>query len=141
MKIKYEELNEKRKLLLHLLTNEDEKEMTKLKYAILKWNKGVSKILSELQNAVSEEYNEKKEELEIFHAIEKDGILLKKDDKFQYSKENLISLSKELSKIKKELEKELANKEIEFEPYILTDSETIAKLDDFTKEELKNIFI
>jgi hypothetical protein len=139
MKITFKELNEKRKILLHLIANEEE--MSKIKYAVLKWDKEVSKILSEIQAEYTDKFAELKEEKEIFYAIEKDGILLKKDDKYQYNKENSILLSKELFSIKKQIENELANHIIDFEPYILKDEAVINQLDVFAKEELKNIFI
>lgn len=141
MKIRYEELKEKRNTLIHLISNEENSGMSKLKYAILKWDKEASKQLANVQKEYASEFAEKKEYIEIFNAIEKDGILLKKDNEYQYSKENYLTLSKEISKLKNEIENKLSQHEIEFEPYLLTDQETIDKLDIFLQEELKGIFI
>jgi hypothetical protein len=136
----YKDLHEKRNFLLTVLKGMDETQMSKLKYFILKWNKDVESKLSKVHSLYLKKYENKKEELEIFYASEDEkGFLIIKDDKCVYTKDNSIKLKSKLNALKEELDTELQNEIIDFEPQLFEDTEQI--FDEYITEELKGIFI
>jgi hypothetical protein len=146
MKIRYVELVEKRAIVMMLLQAEEKKLKSiesgdsKLKYFILKWDKEVSKLLQSVQKHFSDIYNDEKEFIEITNAFEKDGILIKNGDKYSFSRESALKVLEETKSLKNKIEIQMEEYEIEFQP-LLFDIENHVVLDEFTTEQLKNIFI
>ena len=148
MKISYDELNEKRNLILARYGNEEKPSNKKL-YAVQKWNKGASKGMQAVQDKYKVEFEDQKKDIEIETALEieivKDGKTVKQlvlNDKgdYTYSKEGEKERYKLLAALSRETDEKIKKEEIEFEPYLI-DNEFLKEESEFIIEELKGIFI
>ncbi len=148
MKILFDELNEKRNLILARYGNEEKPSNKKL-YAVQKWNKIVSKEILKVQEKYKVGFDEEKKDIEIDTALEieitKDGktvkqLVLNEKGEYTYSKEGEKERFKRLTALSQETDILIKSEEIEFEPY-LVDEEVLEEKSEFVIEELKGIFI
>jgi hypothetical protein len=126
-KITYNKLAYSVELINSLIPKEKSETQTKLKYAVQKFAKSVEKVFAD--------YNEKVSDINILHASEDEkGNLIMNGGIYTYTKAAQKERLAELNK--------LGNEHLfDFNPYILTDEETIKKIDPFIAEELKGVFI
>lgn len=141
----YEELYEKKQLVLSLLTEKELEDgaLSKVKYAYQKWEKSWFSKADTLKKKYSNELEEAKLKIDVKYGVEnKDHIILKNSDgSYQTLKSDEIQKIAELKKVLDDINKRLYNEIIEFEPYFLTDENKINNIDLFIREELKGIFI
>lgn len=135
LKLSYKELFEKVELLNALIPagEENEKNQSKLKYAIQKMSRKIKPVV--------DEYNEKINDINVDCAsVDKNDNILKETvavgsgtiEKFKYTKENEKKRSEKVS--------DLMKTKVEFEPYYFSDETKIATLDEFLVEELRGFF-
>lgn len=148
MEITFEKLQEKRNLIIRTYGQVDDVKSKKV-YAMKKWDKIVIKLLNDIQKKYAELFQEGKSDIEIDNALEfeitKDGKTLHqlvKTDKGEltFSKEGEKAKIKAINKLVKDLDEEMLNEVIEFEPY-LVDEDLLNEAPEDVIEELKGIFI
>lgn len=148
MKILFEELSEKRTLILTRYGNQEKPSNKKL-YAVQKWNKIASKEMQKVQDEYKLEYEDQKKDIEIDTALEieitKEGknvkqLVLNDKGEYTYSKEGERERFKRLTALSKDIDNAIKNTEIDFEPYLI-DNEVLEEESEFFIEELKDIFI
>ena len=130
MKIEYTKLLEARELIFGILGKSNESELrTKLEHFVMKWNENVSKELSAVEIKYQKLFQSKKEDLEILHASEKDGFLIKIDGQLVHTKENMLTIRKSLSEYKDQLNEELQKEVLDIDLYLIEDPTIINKFD------------
>ena len=165
MKINFEQLSAKGALVNSLLSPEEKAGNSMLKYAINKWNTKVQQATKPIVDKAQKEFNEFATQIneqikdveefifiELSEKTDKDVCL--KDEKGEYvlSAENLkkckLEVNEKVAPLKErlntknaELNKQLLETEIDFEPYFFIDQKRIVTFDLFTAEELLGIFI